>query len=91
MRVTCDRTTADLGARDPRTPFVSLSAYTRAPEPQPGPNRRDAIATELRLTCDALQPISDRPTTWARPPRVTCVTRQMFAWDKNFKSDLRLI
>ena len=32
---------------------------------------------------------TDRPTTWARPPRVTCVTRQKFAWAKIFKSDLR--
>ena len=48
---------------------------------------------DIRLTCDALRPISDRPTTttWARPPRVTCVNRQKFAWDKNFKSDLRPI
>ena len=47
--------------------------------------------TDLRLTCDALRQISDWPTTWARPPRVICVTRQKFAWDNNFKSDLRPI
>ena len=43
-----------------------------------------------RLAGDALRPISDQPTTWARPPAVTCVTRQKFAWDKTFKSDLQL-
>ena len=42
------------------------------------------LVTDLRLTCDALRPISDRPMAWAQPPRVTCVTRQKFAWDKNF-------
>ena len=26
--------------------------------------------------------------TWARPPRVTCVTRQKSAWDGDYKSDL---
>ena len=31
------------------------------------------------------------PTTWVRPPRVTCVIRKNFAWHKNFKSDLRPI
>ena len=36
-----------------------------------------------------MRPISDRPTTWARPSQVDCATRQKFAWDKNFKSDLR--
>ena len=46
-------------------------------------------ATDLRLTCDALRPISDRPTTWARLHWITCVTQQKFAWDKIFKSDLR--
>ena len=40
------------------------------------------------LTCDTLRLISDRPTTW---PRVTCVTRQKFTWDKNLKSDLQQI
>ena len=89
--MTCDRTTTDLRALDPRTAFVSLSASTRAPEPRPRPDHRDTFATDLRLICDALRPISDRPMTWARPPRVTCVTRQKFAWDKNFKSDLRPI
>ena len=91
IRVTCDRTTTDLRARDPRTPSVSLSALTRAPEAQPLPDRRDTLATNLRLTGDALRPISGRPTctTWARRPRVTCVTRQKFARAKNFKSDLR--
>ena len=53
--------------------------------------RRDTLAIDLRLTCDALRPISDRPTTWARPPRITCVIRQRFAWDQNFKCDLRPI
>ena len=43
------------------------------------------------MTCNVVQPISDRPTTWARLPRVTCLARQKFAWDKNFKSDLRSI
>ena len=76
IRLTCDRTTTDLRARDPRTQFVSLSAKTQAPESQPRPDRRDTLATDLRLTWDALRPISDRPTTWARPPRVTCLTRQ---------------
>ena len=41
-----------------------------------------ALATDLRLSCDVLRPISNRSTTWGRPPRVTCVTRQKFAWDK---------
>ena len=91
IRATCDRTTTDLRARDPRTPFISLSAYTRAPEWQPRPDRRDTLATDLRLTCNALRPISDRPTTWARPPRVTCLARQKFAWDTIVKSDLRPI
>ena len=35
--------------------------------------------------------LCDRLATWARPPRVTCLTRQKFAWDENFKSDLRPI
>ena len=61
----------------------------QAPKSQPRPDRCHTLATDLRLTCDALRPISDWPTTWARPPRVTCLTRQKFAWDKNFKSDLR--
>ena len=91
IRVTCDRTMADLRDRDPRTPFVSLSAYTRASEPQPRPDWLDTLVPDLRLTCDALRPISDRPTTWARPPRASCVTRQNFAWDTNFKSVLRPI
>ena len=91
IRVTCDRTTTDVRARDPRMSFVSLSAWTRAPESQSRPDRRDTLSTDLRLTCNALRPISDRPTTWARPPRVTCLARQKFAWDKHFKSDLRSI
>ena len=89
--MTCDRTTTDVRARDPRMSFVSLSAWTRAPESQSRPDRRDTLSTDLRLTCNALRPISDRPTTWARPPRVTCLARQKFAWDKHFKSDLRSI
>ena len=72
----------DFRARDPRTPFISLWALNRVPEPQPRRDRHDTLATDLRLTCDALRSISDRPTTWARPPRVTCVTRPKFAWDK---------
>ena len=84
-------TTTDLWARYPRTPFESLSAQTRAPDPTPRPDRRDTLATDLRLTCDALRPISDRPTTQARPPRCTCVTRQKFGLDKIFSTDLRPI
>ena len=89
--MTCDRTTTYLRARDPRTPFVSLSALTRAPECQPRPDHSDTLATYFRLTCNVLRPISDRATTWARPPRVTCLAWLKFAWDKNFKSDLRPI
>ena len=74
--MSCCCSTTDLRARDPRTPFVRLSAQTRAPKPQPRPNRNDTLVTDLRLSCDVLRPISDRPTAWARPPRVTCVTRQ---------------
>ena len=44
-------------------------------------NRHDTPATDLRLNCNALRPISNRPTTWALPPRVTCVTRQKFEGD----------
>ena len=73
------------------TPFVSLSAWTLALESQPRPDRRDTLATDIWLTCDSLPLISDRPTTWARPPRVTCLTPPIFGWDKNFKSDLRPI
>ena len=62
-----------------------------APESQPRPDCRDTLATDFRLTCDALWLISDRPSTWAWPPQVTCLTRQKFAPDKNFKSDLRPI
>ena len=90
-RVTCNRPMTDLRARDPRTPFVSRSTYTRLTESKPRPDRLDTHATDLWLTCDALWPISDRPTTWVRPPRVTCLTWQKFAWDKNFKSDSRPI
>ena len=71
--------------------FLALNFMSEAPESQPRPDRRDTLATDLQLTCDTLRSISDRPTTWARPPRVTCLTRQKFAWDKNFKSDLRPI
>ena len=38
-----------------------------------------------------MRPISNRTTTWAQPPQVTCVTREKFAKDLNFKSDLRPI
>ena len=55
------------------------------------PDRRDTIATDPRLTCNAVRPISDRPTTWARLPRVTGLARQKFAWEKKFMSDLRPI
>ena len=85
----CDCIITDLRARDRRKPFVSLSALTRAPELRPRPDRRDTLATDLRLTSDTLRPISDRPTTWAR---ITFVTRQMFAWKKNqewLATDLR--
>ena len=74
--MTCDRTRTDLRARDPHMPFVSLLAKTRALEPRTRLDHSDTLATDLRLTCDALRPISDRPTTWAQPPQVTCVTRQ---------------
>ena len=57
-------------------------SINRAPEPQSRSDRRDTLATDLRLTSYALRLISDRPTTGSRPPRVTCVTRQKFAWDK---------
>ena len=83
--MTCDRATADLRARYPCTPFVSLSAKTRSRKPQPRPDRRDTLATDLWPTCDALRPISNHPTAWARLPRVTDVTQQKFAWDKNLK------
>ena len=53
--------------------------------------RQPWYTRDLRLTCGALRPISDRPTTWARPPRVTCLTRQKFAWYKNFESDRFMI
>ena len=43
------------------------------------PTERWCVATDKRPTYDL------GPTT----PRVTCVTRQKFAWDKDFKSDLR--
>ena len=85
IRVTCNCTTPDLRARDPRTPFVSISALTRSPEPQPRPDRHDTLATDLRLTCDVLRPIGDQSTTWTRLPRVICVTQQKFLWNKNFK------
>ena len=54
-------------------------------------DRHNTLATDLQLTSDALWLISDWPTTWVQPPRVTCVTLQKFAWDKDFKSDLRPI
>ena len=78
-----------LVSSQPLHPFVSLK--TGAPESQTQPDHRDILVINLRLTCDALRPISDRPMTLARPPWVTCLTRQKFARDKDFKSDLRLI
>ena len=91
ISVTCDRTTTDLWARDPRTSFISLSAWIRAPEPQPWPDYRDKLATDLRLTCDDLRPIGDRPTNWARPPRVTCVGKSLhvITFQEWFATDLR--
>ena len=41
------------------------------------------------MLCDRL--VTDPRPAWVRPPRVTCLTRQKFAWDKIFKSDLRPI
>ena len=43
MRVTCDHTMTELWARDPRMPFVSLSAKTWAPELQPQPDCCDRL------------------------------------------------
>ena len=43
IRVTCEHTMTELWARDPRMPFVSLSAKTWAPEPQPQPDRCDTL------------------------------------------------
>ena len=60
-------------------------------EPQSRPDCRDTIATNLRLTCDALRQFSGWLMTWARPPRVACVTRPTFARDKIFKIDLQPI
>ena len=34
----------------------NLSVSTRVPEPQPRPDRRDALATDLRQTRNALRP-----------------------------------
>ena len=82
----------DRNASSPRSHAIRKSiSINSAPEPHPRPDRRDTLATDLWRTCDALQPISYHPTTWARPHGVTCVTRQKFAWVKKFKSDLRQI
>ena len=87
IRVTCDRITIDLRGCDPHTPF----GIKWGPRITTMAERCDTLVTDLWLTSDTLRPISDRPTTWARPPRVTCLTGQKFAWDKYFKSDLRPI
>ena len=45
----------------------------------------DTLVTDLQLTGDALGPISNWPMTYARPSRVTCVTRQKFAWVRHLQ------
>ena len=65
IRVTCGCITTDLRARDPGTPFVSLSAKTRAPELWPRP---DAVI-HLRSTSDSHVMPCDRIATDLRPGR----------------------
>ena len=69
-------------ARDPCKPFIGLSALTRAPKLQPRPTGMIDVPPNSDLhviLCDRLA--TDLRPTWARPPRVTCVTRQKFAGD----------
>ena len=81
IRATCSRTMTDLRARETRTPF-----YHHKLGPQ-NHNHGPTTVIHLRPTSDWPVMICNQPLTWAWPPRVTCVTQQKFAWDKNFKSD----
>ena len=97
IRVTFDRTTTELRARHPRTPFVSRTVYTRGPQPQSRPDCHDTLATEwLVMLCDRLannlphgRDLLQIPVSLGKSLHEIKISRLTYNWFTTMPNDIR--